>query len=52
MNFFTLVPNYMQNAIRIGNPMQFQPQLVIQNRLLGKNADNSSSFNGFAFQHS
>ncbi len=52
MSFFTLVPNYMQNVVRVGNPMQYQPQMVIQNRLLGKNADNCSYFNSFTCEHS
>lgn len=34
MSFFTLVPNYTPNVVRINNPFQFQPQINIQSTII------------------
>lgn len=52
MSFFTLVPNYMPNVVRMANPVQMQSHYNLQTRLMGISFDNVSAFNSPAHQHS
>ena len=51
MNFFTLVPSYMQNVVRFPNPLQRTPP-HLQNKLMRINAFTLSYCDGYTFQHS